>query len=296
MLLFDAVRKYGWLGISNDRPNGHNYFVDANHANALDANDGEHGTTWELPFATLTYAITRCNVDSNVYGMNNIYVNAATYSAALTVLPKNCNIIGVGARTRITGANTVVAAAQNCHFWNIWFRGSGAYPLITIPTTTYGGGFHGCMFEGTASATYAISLASTNDFIIEDCKFQGNPLAPVAINITALQIRLQIRRNWIGATTSGIQIFNGTGCYGNIIADNYISRLASDPNSSLQMAYGIKMLKTTGTSKYLIINNRIEAVDAIYSATDDDAFDNQCIGNMVVEAAVAAFEDAIPTA
>jgi len=293
MLLFDSVRKYGWTGLVGTQPNGHNYFVDANHAQALDANDGVHGQTWETPFATITYAITRSNVDGNVYGMNNIYVNAATYSAALTILPKNCNIIGVGARTRITGANTVVAAANNCHFWNIWFRGSGAYPIITLPNATYGGGFHGCRFEGTASVTYAISLGMTNDFVIEDCVFQGNPLAPVAIDITAYQLRLQIRRNWIGATTSGIQIFNGTGCYGNIIADNYISRLSSDPNSSLQMAYGIKMLKTTGTSKYLIVNNRIEAVDAIYSATSDTAFQNQCIGNIVVQAGSSVFEDAI---
>jgi len=294
MLLTDLVKKYGnwaFADLASNSPNAHVYYVDKGATNALDANDGVHGQTWENPFATIAYAITRNNAEGNSYAMSTIFVNANTYTESLTVLPKNCNVIAVGARTRITGAHTVAASQQNSHFWNFWFRGSGAYPGITIPSTCYTVGFHGCTFEGTTSMTYSIEAGAVQEMTIEDCQFIGNPLVPTAIHITGGHMRTRIRRNWICATTNGILIDDGTGHYGNLIDNNVITRLSADPNSSEQMAYGIKMEKPTGTAKWLIVNNSIEAVDAIYSATDDTAFDNQCIGNRVNQAGTGAFED-----
>ena len=296
MIFTELVQKYGpwaFADLMSANVNSHIYYVDKGATNALDANDGVHGQTWENPFATIAYAITRNNVDASSYSMSTIFVNANTYSESLTVLPKNCNVIAVGAKTRIAGAHTFAAGSQNIHFWNFWFRGSGAYPGVTIPGTTYGVGFHGCTFEGAASVTYALQVGDTQDCIIEDCRFIGNPVAPTAIFFSGTtNLRTRIRRNWICATTNGILIDGGDNTsYGNLIDNNYITRQTADPNNTAQMAYGIKMTKATGTSKWLIVNNSIEAIDAIYSGTDDTQFDNSCIGNRVNQAGTGAFED-----
>lgn len=301
MLVRDQVRKYGWealAAISTGKgfiePNAHAFYVDKGHENALDANDGEHGNHWDQPFATIAYAITRSNANSSSYHMNTILVAANTYTENLTVLPKNCNIVAIGARTRITGKHVIASSSvynQNTHFWNFWFRGSGAYPTFDVTAMAYYTiGWHNCTFEGTSSVTANIKLGNVLGGTIEDCRFEGNPLVPTAIWTVGQNIRLTVRRNYIEATDNGILIGADDNGYGNIICDNYIGRVFGDANATTQLTVGINM---THHSKYQIVNNRIEAADAIYGGDNEhQLFPNQCIANRVGQAGAGTWEDA----
>ncbi|KKN29235.1 hypothetical protein LCGC14_0846220 [marine sediment metagenome] len=67
MKVHDLVKKYGWLSIieiakfgPKALANANVFFVDSGATNALDADDQVHGNTWDVPFATLDYAIGKC--------------------------------------------------------------------------------------------------------------------------------------------------------------------------------------------------------------------------------------------
>lgn len=273
--------------INNLTPNaafGNVYWVDKNTGD-----DGNDGLTSDAPFETIGRAITVSNLEVGSYNMNTIYVNAQTYTEDLTVFPKNANVIAIGAKVRLQGIQSCPHLTMNCHFYNFQFRYSTG-TMITIATTCYGVGFHGCTFDNTGS-TIALSVASTQDFVVEDCRFIGNPIFTTAITSTARQIRFLIRRNQISATTNGILIAAADDGYQNVIADNYIGRVAADPNSGNQMTYGIRLAKTTGSNAYMLVNNRIEAVDAISWGVVDQASANNSISNAVVEAGTGVMED-----
>lgn len=295
MLLYDAIKKYGLIGLSALGPNGHTYYVDTNHANALDANDGEHGQTWEKPFATIAYAITRNNADGGSYTMSNILVNAGTYTEDLTTEPKNVNIIGVGAKTRLQGTHVFSTTnSQNWHWWNMQFRDTSGVNF-TITNLHHVCGWHGCTFENSGSGTGALSLGTGFDFTVENCRFLGNPVFTTAIQITGNQYRTMIRGNLIAATTNGILIDSGSVGYGNMIEANTIGRTMTDPNSSAQMTRGISSLKEDGHSGFMVVNNRIEAVDAIYFAHTSGTNETDCcLGNICSEAGTGSSEVLIP--
>ena len=264
------------------------YWVDK--TTGSDSNDGLSPAT---AFASIAQATTVNNADvgTNTYNINTIYVNTASYAETLTAFPANANVISIGAGTFLTGAQTSQAKLYNCHFYGFWFVGNTAAPIVTVSDNSQFVGFHNCTFAAGATTTYGIQLNKVYEATIEGCKFLGNPLCPTAIYVTAIQLRTRITNNWIAATTNGILINNYTGDYGNLIDNNFITRQSADPNSSEQMAYGIKMLKPTGTDKWLIARNSIEAVDAIYSATADTAFQNQCISNATVQVGTGVMED-----
>lgn len=298
MLLYDAIKKYGLLGIPVFGTNSHTYYVDTNHVNALDANDGEHGITQELPFKKIAYAIAASNLTAGSYNMNTIYVNAGTYTEDLTEEPKNVNIIGIGSKTRLQGNHifdTGGNSAQNCHWWNMQFRSADAAVLFVITSNYYNVGWHGCTFEGSGSCTGAISIALAHDMMIEDCRFLGNPVFTTAIQITGSHYRSIIRHNYIAATTNGILIDSASVGFGNFIEDNIIGRTMTDPNSSAQMSYGIKSEKGDGHSGFMIVNNRIEASDAIYfehtSGTNET---DACLGNICSQAGTGSSEVLVP--
>ena len=263
------------------------YWVDKNTGD-----DDHNGLSPQQAFATIEEAITVSNAEVGNYNMNTIYVGAQSYSETLTALPKNCNVVGIGGKVRIAGVSTFAASSQNAHFWNIQFRDTTSAPMVTIPSTSYSIGFHGCTFDnGSGTSTYGISVGGTQDFVLEDCFFCGNPVFPTAIHITGNHIRTRIRRNYISATTNGILIASASVGYQNYIEENIIGRTMTDPNSSAQMAYGINSLKADGHSGFMMINNRIEAVDAIYFAhTTGTNETDACLGNIISQAGTGTSE------
>ena len=265
------------------------YWVDENTGD-----DDNSGLTPALAFATLGEAITVSNAEVGNYNVNTIYINAQTYTETLTVYPKNVNIIGIGGKVRIGGVSTFATPGNNVHWYNIQFRQATAAPTVTLGGGMYySGGFHNCVFDngGGSVATYALQLATVTDFVVEDCIFKGNPVFPTAINITGNCVNLVIRRNRIIATTNGILIASASVGYQNQIEENFIGRSMTDPNSSAQMAYGIKSMKADGHSGFSMVNNRIEAVDGIYFAhTTGTNETDACLGNICSQAGTGTSE------
>ena len=299
MLLLDAVRKYGWTGLVGTQPNGHNYFVDENHAQALDANDGVHGQTQETPFATVAYAITQNNAAFalDAYAQNTIFIAASTYTENLTAFPKNCTVIGIGSKTRIQGYHSV-SAAQNCRFHNIKFRGGlASTPLLTIGGSSHGISFIDCEFESQTTVSAMLYFTgSSSDIVIKNCKIGlqtavGNS-PTVCIHFAGVHAqRANIENNQIYSTGVGIQ-FDATMVSGNhlVVKGNIIA--ASPGSTDSQMTAGIYD-KTACIHGGLFVGNYIGAADAIKFDASGNKTQWVCMGNWVNEAATAAFEDAI---
>lgn len=295
MLLFDAIRKYGWLGISNNRPNSHNYYVDKKHAQALDADDGVHGQCWETPFATIAYAIAANNAahDLDNNPQRTMFIASSTYTVNLTAFPKNCTVYGTGGKVRIQGYHST-GAAQNSRWHNIQFRSSTAsQPIITVASASHGIEFHECVFDSQAAISHCLLFplnSSISDIVIENCRigYDSTPANSPDIAIEFAGVHAQrgkILNNQIYSTGIGIQI-NATMISNNflLIKDNVIAnRCASDA----QMAVGISDL-TPNENGGLYINNFISATDAFYFGTvAGDKSKNICINNYVVQAGVA---------
>jgi len=244
------------MGYNPNAAFGKVYWVDENTGN-----DNYDGLTPKRPLATITEAIAVSNAEVGSYNMNTIYVNAQTYTEDLTLEPKNVNIIGIGAKTRLQGTHTFDTggnSAQNCHWWNMQFRDSSGV-FFAITSNYFGLGWHGCTFENSGSGTGGISVALTHDLMIENCRFLGNPVFTTAIEITGQSIRAMIRDNIIGATTNGILVDSTTNGYGNFIMRNAICRRTADPNSASQMTYGLRFTNAGALDGFQCVDNRIAA-------------------------------------
>ena len=273
------------MGYNPNAAFGKVYWVDENTGS-----DNYDGLTPRRPFATIGGAITVSNAEVGSYNMNTIYVNAQTYTEDLTTAPKNVNIYGIGAKTRLQGTHVFSAnLQQNFHFYNMWFRDVDGINF-TISGNSYGYGWHNCIFEN-AGATGAIKSYLAQDMMIEDCKFLGNPVFTTAIQISGHHYRSIIKKNYIGATTNGILIDAASVGYGNFIHDNVIGRTMTDPNSSAQMTYGFRSAKTDGHSGFTLFNNWVEAVDSIsFAHTSGTNETDACLGNVVSQAGTADIE------
>jgi len=297
MLLLDAVRKYGWVGLVNNRPNSHNYFVDANHAQALDAIDGVHGQTWETPFATVAYAITQNNtahaLDSNP--QRTIYIASSTYTENLTAFPKNCTVIATGGKVRIQGYHST-GAAQNSRWHDVQFRSSTAsVPIITVANASHGIAFYGCVWDSQAAISECLLFEGSNsDIVVEDCRFgyETNPAnsPDIAIRFGGVHAqRGKVVNNQIYSTGIGIQI-DATMISNNflLIKDNVIACGLGSADD--QMAIGINDLEVSPKGG-MYVHNFISAVDAIYFAAANTKSQWACICNYVNQGATASRED-----
>ena len=173
---------------------------------------------------------------------------------------------------------------------NMQFRDTSGV-FFTITSNYYVLGWHGCTFENSGTGTGAIKVSLCQDMIIEDCRFLGNPVFTTAIQISGNHYRSIIRHNYIGATTNGILIDSASVGYGNYIEGNIIGRSMTDPSSSAQMTYGIRSAKADGHSGFMMVNNRIEAVDGIsFAHTSGTNETDACLGNICSQVGVGSSE------
>jgi len=261
------------------------------------------GLTWEKAFTTIAAAIAANNtyiaVTANSYGRNRMYIDAGNlWSEDLATFPNQCDMIGVGARTgwtsTIYGATAITTAVTGCHVYNMLFNNPNASgKVVVIPDDSHGIEFHKCNFSGAGTCTHGLVIGSLADFVVSDCRFGGNPPAAIGILLEGSMAIGTIKDNWIGATTTGIQIANGTTAdYGLLIKDNVIGR--PDPNSTAQLTTGILISDTNSRCHTFFVNNFISAEDAISfvggSMQNMDAW--LCIGNHVVQTATGVIETA----
>lgn len=298
MLLYDAIRKYGLLALPILNPNSEIYYVDSDHANALDADDGEHGNTRELPFKTIAYAITINNAAFTVDGdpQRTMFIHSKTYTENLTAFPKNCTVIGVGGKVRIQGYHSF-SAAQNCRIHNIQFRSNQtSVPILAVGGDSHGFELHECVFDSQATISECIKFTgSCSDVVIEGCRIGyesavvNSPEIAIRFAGTATQ-RSKVIDNQIYSTGIGIQIDASmvSGMF-LLIKDNVIS--VGPGSETTQMDIGIYD-KTQGPEGGLYVNNYIAAVDAIKFDVVNVISENMCIGNHIVEAGTGGIEDA----
>ncbi len=272
MLLYDVLKKYGLLGLPIIGTNSQTYYVDSDHANALDADDGEHGNTWELPFATIAFAITTNNAAFTADGdpQRTIFIHSKTYTENLTAFPKNCTMIGVGGKVRIQGYHSF-SHAQNCRIHNIQFRSSqAAVPIVSATGNCHGLEFHECVFDCSAAVSECLKFAgNSSDLVVENCRigYETNAANSPDIAIRFAGVAAQrgkVVNNQIYCkpiTGIGIQI-DSTMISGNflLIKDNVIM---GSPASDDQCAVGIKDL-TTSPRGGVYVHNWISAIDGMY--------------------------------
>jgi len=260
--LFDVLvaLKNGQLPIS-----GETYYVSKSGNNTT-------GLSWETAFNTIAGAITVSNayiaVTANQYGRNRMYIDGgALWAETLTVLPNQCDMVGVGARTgwrpTIYGATAITTAVTGCHIYNILFKNNVADGIsCVIPDGSHGIEFHKCVFSGTGTPTHGLKLGSLADFVVNECRFVGNPPHAIAILCDGTMAIGEIKNNFISATTTGIQIANlTTADYGLEIKGNTIFR--ADPNSDAGMTTGILFSDAQARSHAVCIGNYIAAANGI---------------------------------
>ena len=197
----DLIAKYGWqimpylsnLGV-NVLSEGAVLFVDGNHTNTLDADDGEHGHSFQKPLATLNYAVSLCTANSGdviLVGPNHAETiedggSASSSTTDELVLDKaGITIIGIGNDTTrptftfgtATDASMVVTAA-NITVKNLILVGAltDLATLVDAAGTADGLTFDNCEFRdgGTneLETIHQIDLATgCHRVTINNCRF-----------------------------------------------------------------------------------------------------------------------------
>ena len=256
--VYDLVSQYGLYGLitGSDRgSNGSTFYVDGNSGTASNAvSPSTQGTSWDTPFSTLNYAISRCTSDAGdtifvAAGHTETIADTGTASGTTTdelVVDKSrIMIIGMGVGTdrptfTLNGATdaamVVLAGADNVVVKNLIFV-SGIADLaaaITVSATSDGFVCENCEFRDGGAANLEMVLAITlaanaDDCIIRGCRFlttdAGSSTAS-AINLVGAAARLQILDNFFRGDWNTSVITNSAAAATDIlIKDNVINNL-----------------------------------------------------------------------
>lgn len=282
---FRGTARYGKLGGDT----AINYYVDANHANASDSNDG---TDPEAPFLTIQAAITANNalIDwaDTPSEFNTIWIAPGQYAENLTP-PYYCRMIGTGMALGTTtdicvdvhpaSGSPLAGTGLGLHLYNIRFTCDTAHPVLDF------GVMNSCTIENCAItdgnpglATVGIDTTDANSSWIVNCVFKGNsnPLT-TGIRSTGDFYSCRVVHNEICAVTTGIDLSGAALCGNAVAAHNMIWG-----GGAVLLATGIN---DSVVGDLLCVNNWITATDAINHA---DA--NMTIANHVINAGVGAVE------
>lgn len=238
MLMQDLIRKYGWeimpvlssIGVQV-LSNANVFFVDSGATQKLDAADGEHGNSWNMPFATLDYAVGKCTanngdiillapghaenlaadsaVNIDIAGITVIGVGTGPDRPTFTCTAiagdfklaaagtKVMNILflnNVGASTgmiEISGADCVLKNFEIRELTGASYQADVLISVLPAAGRLYLGDF---VIKGTATAgaNTAIDLAGCHDSLIEDFTIIGNYAAAIIECITIASLRTQV--------------------------------------------------------------------------------------------------------
>ncbi len=258
----DLIAKYGWKimpYLSNLGPQllaeAQVLFVDSGHTNALDADDTEHGHSFEKPLATIDYAIGLCTAGEG----SIIFVapghNDPLGNAQIDFNISDITIIGIGEGTNKPTVNydhansSVDIGANNIHLINLRFLPAITDVLVgvDIETGVTGTIIENCVWDEGENAAdeFVLSVdikAGCNNTKITNCKFRtkvaaagctnGIQLNDASDNVIIEKCRLL--GNYSNAAINGI-----TGASTDVLIDDVTIKTADS-------ATGIKMY--TGTT------------------------------------------------
>lgn len=274
----DLIAKYGWkvmpflsnLGVRS-LAEAQVLFVDSGHTNALDADDTEHGHSFEKPLATIEYAIGLCSTTSEgaiilAAPGHNEGLDSATID--FDVAGVTCIGLGEGTlRPRIDFDSTdagVDIGANNVTLINLTFLPSTSAVLIGVDVEDSVKNFKmiDCEFLEGEDASDADEFVvcvdlktGNNDTVIKGNTFRSQPLAEhctTGIMLTAASERVRIEDNVAVGKFSTAFIDDGAACPNIYIANNTMKVKDGEP--------GIEL---TATTTGIIKNNLIESTGAI---------------------------------
>lgn len=247
---YDDVAQFGWSGFAESAlpAGGSVFYVDGNSGNAANTSSEGQGDSWDLPFANINYAISRCSNDAgnviivaadHTEGITSTGTVSGTTTTQLVVDKSGITIIGLGTSDRrptITFSGAVTAemyiSSPECTLKNLLFKSAIIDLETAIEATADADGLHieNCEFrDGGASLEMmdSISLAAAcDDVVIRGCRFitsSGGTSTKSAILMTGASDRIVIQDNffwgdWGGAGTAVIE--GGTAESESILIDN----------------------------------------------------------------------------
>ena len=198
MNMYDKITQFGWEGLkaSSAQPaGGEVFFVDGNSGNAANSAVSGQGGSWDMPFSTVNYAISRCsnnagnvifvaaNHTETIADTNDDNVSGTT-TDEFCVDKSGVTIIGLGAGTRrptFTLATATDACidiqAANCALYNLVFYNTIAdnVAMLDAQATADGLIIENCKFYESAndaeSIIQVLLSANCDDVVIRGCRF-----------------------------------------------------------------------------------------------------------------------------
>jgi hypothetical protein len=261
MKLYDMVHKYGWdvlailPSIPNIRAEGNIFFVDSGATNAYDAADGVHGHSWEVPFATLNFAISQCTEDQgdvillapgHAESLSTTATASGTTTTEVGVDKAGISIYGLGSGslrptfTCTATAGQIAVLAANVTIENIIMVGNIANltDMITLDASSDGCTIRNCEFRDGAAdkeVVAMIDIATTvNDLLIEGCRFfstDTNDAGLAAIRFAGTGARAIIRNNVFRGDFNTSAILGTAGIMTDVlIENNYLNNIDAAAN------------------------------------------------------------------
>lgn len=256
MKLYDMVRKYGWEilavlpSIPNVRAEGNVYFVDSGATNTLDSADEVHGHSWDVPFATLNFAISQCTASQGdvillAPGHTETLSTTATASGTTTtevgVDKAGISIIGLGTaslRPTFTCSATpgqIAVLAANVTIENIVMVSDIANltDMITIDASSDGCTIRNCEFRDGAANKEVVAMidvaTTVDDLTIDGCRFfstDTNDGGLAAIRFAGTGSRPIIKNCYMRGDFNTAAILGTVGKLSDVlIADNVINNI-----------------------------------------------------------------------
>jgi len=225
----DLIRKYGWevmpylsnLGV-NLLADANLWFVDSGATNTLDADDGIHGHSFDVPLATANFAVSLCTASQGdivllAPGHAEDLEDEGTTSGAETdelVIDKiGVSVIGVGQgtlRPTFTLATdigaTITMSAANCRLSNVIVKSNLANITAGITIEADGCIVENCDIRDGNAANLEMVIGITVDANADDVIIKNNTFSTVPSGGCASAIFL--------AGGSDRCVIEGNRCYG----------------------------------------------------------------------------------
>jgi hypothetical protein len=216
----DLVRKYdghvavALTGIDQQLLSNSNvFFVDSGATNAADQTDGEHGNTWAQPFATVSYAVTKCTANNgDVILVAPGHTETLDATAHLLLAYAGTSVIGVGTGTdrpkftvtyaagaaiKVTAANCLI---RNCR---ILCGVDSAVNLVDVRSTDFwldkdyfGEGGTDADMNGVGMVDANSADAAANRLKITNCEFYA-PTTGIWVDA------INVGKDFVGVTIQG---------------------------------------------------------------------------------------------
>ena len=287
----NLIRKYGWEilpYLSNLGPTllaeAQVLFVDSGATNALDADDGYHGHSFETPLATWDYAIGLCTAGERSViflapGHNEVLGNA---QVEIDVTDITTIGIGVGTnkpRVDFDHANSSVnIAANNTHIRNVTFMPSITDILVGVDVVTAVTGtiIEDCDFaEGeSADDEFILGLdikAGCSNTKVTNCLFRTKAAAAGcthAVKLTGASDNVIIEKSRMIGNYSTAAIGGDTTLSTDVLIDDVTIKV-KDGEPGIEMLTG-----TTGIIRNVCIESTGTTVDNMIVADAMSWFNN----------------------